>query len=304
MAKNAVEPAAAPKNARPTIARPPRKSDAAAHAFLNRLADELAEGPLNLPCFPDVVPRIRKALSDPNSTLDDIVRMAGTEPRLAARLLQTANAALFNPTGTAVTDLRRAVNRLGHDLVESVTMAFALAQVKAEPALQAISAQLNALWLKSIAAASICRVLAKRLGVPHDKVFLTGLLHGIGYFYIMVRAGEAGMKIEDLLTDFVAQEHPTIGRCVMQKWGFEAVMCEAVRHQNDRHHNGRSGADITDVVIASVLLAGALVEHGGDLQRCAEVTSIANLSLTPDDLEAIMRHTQTALSALRHALEA
>lgn len=303
MPKNAIGPPPGPGNARPTIAAPVRKSDAAAHAYLSRLADELAEGPLNLPCFPNVVPRIRRALSDPNSTLDDIVRMAGTEPRLAARLLQTANAALFNPTGTPVSDLRRAVGRLGSDLVESVTMAFALAQVKAEPALQAIAVQLNTLWLKSIAAASICRVLAKRLGVPQDKVFLTGLLHGIGYFYIMVRAGQSGMATQDLLTDFVAQEHPVIGRCVMHKWGFEPVMCDAVGQQHERQHRGRSGADITDVVVASVLLADALIERSGDLERCAEVTSIANLNLTPDDLEAIMRHTETALATLRQALE-
>jgi HD-like signal output (HDOD) protein len=185
-----------------------------------------------------------------------------------------------------------------------VTMAFALAQVKAEPALQTIAPQLNVLWLKSIASASICRVLAKRLGVPGDKVFLTGLLHGIGYFYIMVRAGQAGMPIEDLLTDFVSQQHPAIGRRVMQKWGFEPVMYEAVGNQNDRQHKGRSGADITDVVITSVLLADALIERGGDLERCAEVTSIATLNLSADDLEAIMRHTETAVATLRHSLEA
>jgi hypothetical protein len=80
-------------------------------------------------------------------------------------------------------------------------------------------------------------------------------------------------------------------------------MYEAVGSQNDRQHEGRSGADITDVVITSVLLADALLERGGDLGRCAEVTSIANQNLTPDELETIMRHTEAALATLRHALE-
>ncbi|MGO9933210.1 MAG: HDOD domain-containing protein [Steroidobacteraceae bacterium] len=43
------------------------------------------------------------------------------------------------------------------------------------------------LWQNSIAVASICQVIARQLRVPSDKVFLTGLLHGIGQFYIMVR---------------------------------------------------------------------------------------------------------------------
>ena len=37
-------------------------------------------------------------------------------------------------------------------------------QIKAEPALRAVSKQLNSLWERSMAAASICQVLAQRLG--------------------------------------------------------------------------------------------------------------------------------------------
>jgi hypothetical protein len=35
-------------------------------AFLIRVPDELSQGPLNLPCFPDIVPRVRKAIGDPH----------------------------------------------------------------------------------------------------------------------------------------------------------------------------------------------------------------------------------------------
>jgi HD-like signal output (HDOD) protein len=300
----------APSGARPKpaplIIEPPANpaADAAAYAFLKKLAEELAQGPLNLPCFPDIVPRIRQALTDPDSTADDVVRIAATEPRLAARLLQTANSAIFNPSGVPFSDLRHAVTRLGHHLVQSVTMAFALQQIKAEPALRAVSKELNALWEKSMAAASICQVLAERLRVPADRVFLTGLLHGIGYFYIMVRAGQSGgeIAVEELLTDFVAERHPAIGRAVMEKWGFEPVMCEAVGHQNDYAHKSKRAADITDVLIASVLLADALIERGGDHERCDGVAAFAALDLAPTNRDAILRHTEHALGSLRDAL--
>jgi HD-like signal output (HDOD) protein len=151
---------------------PSNPKEAAAFAFLQMLGDELGSGPLNLPCFPDVVPRIRQALADPASTSEDIVRIAGTEPRLAARILQTANSVVFNPSGAAFSDLRHAVTRLGHHLVQSVAMAFALQQLRAEPSLRPVAKQLNALWEKSVAVASICQVIAGRLRVPTDKVFL------------------------------------------------------------------------------------------------------------------------------------
>ena len=153
--------------------------DSPALEFLTRLSDELSQGPLNLPCFPDIVPRVRKALADPNSTSEDIVRIAGTEPRLAARLLQTANSAVFNPAGKPLADLRGAVTRLGHHLVQSVTMVFAIQQMKADATLRPVAKPLNDLWEKSIAVASICQVVAHQLRVPADKVFLTGLLHGV-----------------------------------------------------------------------------------------------------------------------------
>jgi HD-like signal output (HDOD) protein len=295
------------QGAAPLVIAPPAdvNADAAAYAFLTQLADELAHKPLNLPCFPDIVPRIRKALSDPKSTSDDIVRIAGTEPRLAARLLQTANSAVFNPSGVPFSELRQAVTRLGHHLIQSVTMAFALQQIKAEPALKAVAKELQVLWEKSMAAASICQVLAQKLKVPADKVFLTGLLHGIGYFYIMVRAAESSstVKLEDLRNEFVAERHPIIGRAVMQKWGFEPVMCEAVGQQNDYAHKSKRRADITDVLIVSVLLADALIERDGDLARCSGVSSFAKVGLTPLEIEAILRHTEHSLGSLRDALE-
>jgi HD-like signal output (HDOD) protein len=272
--------------------------------FLKRITDELSQGALNLPCFPDIVPRVRKAIGDPKSTSDDIVRIAGTEPRLAARLLQTANSAMFNPGGLPLTNLRQAVTRLGHHLVQSVTVAFAVQQMKAEASLRPVAKPLNELWAKSVAVASICQVLAQRLRVPADKVFLTGLLHGIGYFYVMVRAAGApnGIAYEHLRSDLVAEWHPSIGRTVLAKWCFEAVMCEAVGSQHEYDRKSKRAADITDVVIASVALADALLEQHGDLTRCASINAFASLRLSRDDLVAILRHTEHTLDSLRDAL--
>jgi HD-like signal output (HDOD) protein len=282
----------------------PGKSDQVAHQFLNQLLEELRQGPLNLPCFPDIVPRIHEVLSDPDSGPDDVVRLAGTEPRLAARLLQTANTAVFNPSGKPLSTLRRAVERLGHQLVESVVMAFAIQQAKAEPALRGVAEPLGALWAKSVATASICQVIADRLKVPKDKVFLTGLLHGIGQFYILVRASQERVALADALGDYATQHHPVLGRAVMEKWGFESIMCEAVGDQHQTNHRSRStrGADVTDLLIVSVLLADALITRRENLAHCAEVTSFAALGLSGDEAFAILQHTEHTLGSLKDAL--
>src|ERR1700722_12220682 len=81
---------------RPTTASPPKpaatstatatsnEERASALAFLGNLATEVSKGTVNLPCFPDVVMRIRKALAAPDVSLTEIVKIVGTEPWLAA----------------------------------------------------------------------------------------------------------------------------------------------------------------------------------------------------------------------------
>ena len=71
------------------------EQNTSALAFLQQLAKEVSEGNVDLPGFPDVVVRISLALADPNTNADRIVTIVGAEPRLAARILQTANSAAF-----------------------------------------------------------------------------------------------------------------------------------------------------------------------------------------------------------------
>jgi HD-like signal output (HDOD) protein len=273
-------------------------------AFFERIEAELARGPLNLPCFPDIVPRIRRALDDPRSTADDIVRIAGAEPRLAARLIQTASSVVFNPAGKPAPNLKAAVTRLGHELVQSVAMVFAVQQMKAEPTLRRVAEPLASLWEKSIAVASICQVVAQQIHVPPDKVFLTGLVHGIGHFYLLVRAAESASEVSyaQLPRELIAARHPALGRAVLAKWGFEPGICDAVARQGDHRRESTRAADLTDVLIASVVLAECLLDLQGDLTRCGGITAFTRLELGHDELRAVLKHTEHSLGSLRETL--
>lgn len=286
------------------IPAPANNEDGAAHLFLMDLAEELSGGPVNLPCFPDTVPRVRQVLSDPSCSADDLVTVVATEPRLSARLIQTANSAVFNLSGQKHSDLRLAVTRLGQDLVQSIAMAFAFQQMKADESLREMAEPLNRLWERSLAVGSICKVLAKKMRVPSEKVFLTGLLHGIGLFYMTVRAAQPSYskQLDRILSPYAVSCHPIIGRAVMVKWGFEAVMCEAIGNQHNYTRKSRGEPDITDVVVASVLLSEALLERSGDLAKCAGVNAFASLKLTSDDLTAILDHTALSLQSVRDSL--
>jgi HD-like signal output (HDOD) protein len=277
---------------------------ASALAFLGNLATEVSKGTVDLPCFPDVVMRIRKALAAPDVGLIEIVKIVGTEPRLAARLLQAANSAAFNPAGKHLTDLRAAITRLGHRPVQSAAMSFAVNQLRLAPALRAISKPLNVLWEQSISVAAICQVIARRTRVSPEEAFLTGLLHGIGRLYIMVRSvGKSDKLYQDpSFVDMIASWHPAIGKAVLANWGFDDHMCQALGDQDDHDHSGKHEPDLTDILVVAVALARVLREPGPRSVETDQIKSFARLHLTSQNCAEILRHAVHQLGALHAAL--
>jgi HD-like signal output (HDOD) protein len=232
---------------------------AAALAFLQKLASEVSEGSIDLPCFPDVVVRISTAMADPGTSADHVVTIVGAEPRLAARIVQTANSAAFNSAGKPVADLRSAIVRLGHQMVHGTAMSYAVHQMKNESSLRSIAEPLTELWNRSIAVASISRIVAARTKLNPDEAFLTGLLHGIGHLYIMARASEAtGLGSAHSWMDLLSGWQASIGRAVLESWGLPEELCEAVGEQDDQDRRWKHEAALADVLITSLVLADAM----------------------------------------------
>jgi HD-like signal output (HDOD) protein len=276
---------------------------AAALEFLQTLAAEVSKGSVNLPCFPDVVLRVRKALEDPDAPLAQTVKLVGAEPRLAARLLQTANSAVFNSGGKPVTELRTAITRLGTRLVQSSTLAFAVQQMRLAPVLRSICKPLKEVWEESIAVASICKLVSQRTAVLPEEAFLTGLLHGIGRLYIMVRAASGGEKFRNnrSLSEMIDGWHPAIGKAVLENWGFSELMAEAVGNQQDYEHGART-PDLTDLIVVGVVLAAALRDPGARAIDISQIKSFSRLGLAPQECRTVLKHTQHQIGALRSAL--
>jgi HD-like signal output (HDOD) protein len=276
---------------------------AGALEFLQRLTKEMADGKVNLPCFPDVVVRIRRALDNPQTRIAQTVQIVGTEPRLAARLLQTANSVIFNQSGKPVTDLRTAVTRLGTRLVQSTAMAFAVQQMRMAPVLKSVRGPLKELWEESISAATLCQLIARRTAVNADEAFLTGLLHGIGRLYIMVHAASDPGKprYEHSLLELIDGWHPAIGRAVLENWGFPDAMAAAVAQQQDYDYTSRV-ADQTDILIAGLVLAAATRPGGSRIIESSQVKPFARLGLRAEECRAMLAVTARHIGALRGAL--
>jgi HD-like signal output (HDOD) protein len=288
----------------PTSTALPDDTRGAALQFLGRLAAEVSSGTVDLPCFPDIVIRIRNALADPKTTTAHAVIIVGAEPRLAARLLQTANSAAFNQSGKPLTDLRTAITRLGHQLVQSAAMAFAVQQMKNEQSLRSIAKPLHELWIESIAVAAICQVASKRTKISPDEAFLTGLLHGIGRLYIMVRAvGKTGeLSDPDSFMEMISEWHASIGKAILENWGFAEEMCTAIGDQGERERKHKHEADLSDILIAAIVLGEALKKPAPRVIEVDDIGAFTTLGLSPEECATILAQTEKHLGALQNAL--
>src|ERR1700675_1976848 len=278
---------------------------AAALTFLQKLATEVSAGTVDLPCFPDVVVRISHALADPTTSSDRLVTIVGAEPRLAARVLQTANSAAFNSSGKPLTDLRAAVTRLGQQMVQSTAMSYAMRHMKNEASLRSIAQPLAELWNSSIAVASISKLVAKRTKVRADEAFLTGLLHGIGTLYIMARAATLANELGGELAwmmELIGGWHASIGKAVLQSWGFNEPMCEAVGDQGEIDRRWKHEANLTDVLIASIVLADALKTPEPRVLGTEGINAFLSIGVTPADCTAILAQGEEQIRLVHEAL--
>jgi HD-like signal output (HDOD) protein len=229
----------------------------AAFEFVQVLAQELSTGKVELPSFPDIALKVRKVLADENVNLDVVVRVVGSEPALAARLLQVANSAAVNGTGTPVTDLRKAVQRIGLNMVRSAAMAFAMAQMKKSSELKGLEAPLAALWQRCTGVAAMSHVVARRLTkVNPDSALLAGLLHGVGELYILTRAHKHPALFSDrpAYEQIVRDWHVSVAKALLENWEISEDIVKAISEFEDLDRGHTGPADLSDVLTVAHLM--------------------------------------------------
>ena len=275
-----------------------------AFAFVAELAQEVSKGKVELPSFPDVAVRVRKVLADEHVSIEQVARVVGSEAGLAARVFTLANSAALNRSGRNVSDLKAAVNRIGHNNVRTAAVSFAIAQLRRASELQHISKELEALWQEATMVAALAYSVASRASkVNADESMLAGLLHNVGKIYILARANRHDSLFKDpaALPQVIRDWHANVGKAIVENWGFPEHISDAVgEHENIDRTAGHP--DVTDILTVAVMMSG-FVGHEADLELNMQgVKAFWRLGLDNVKCVAIMRDCADEISALRTAL--
>ena len=273
--------------------------------FVRSLAAELSGGNLDLPSFPEIAIRVRRVLSDPNSSVEQVVRVVGSEPALAARLLRISNSASLNRSGRAVTDLRTAINRIGYNMVRSASISFSMAQIRKSNKLAGLEHHLNDLWQRSTLVAALAFVLARNCTkVNPDEAMLTGMMHGIGKLYVLTRVIEHPQLFASppMLNQIISEWHTSIGKAILENWNFSEAMAQAVGDQADLSRIEDGPPDLTDVVAVAILMASHADDSSGLEAALNDLPAARRLGLDQAKTQAVMSESAAEVTALSQAL--
>lgn len=194
----------------------------------------------HLPSAPRVLPRLKRLLSDGNSSMGEIVSLIRLDPGIAARVLRMGNSAYFSK-GTRCATVDDAVNRVGYDQVYELVSTAVAAEVLVRP-LAVYATEADDLWKLSVTCALAAEALANRTGQDRDVAYTVGLLHGLGMVAIddwasrqrpELRLRSAGFPREATEAERAALgfTQAETGAALLRHWDFPQTMTDPVRWQ-------------------------------------------------------------------------
>jgi putative nucleotidyltransferase with HDIG domain len=222
-----------------------------------------------LPSLPRTYAELRKLLSNPESSVDQVVRIVEKDVAISAKVLQLVNSAFFGVT-REISDIKTAVSYLGITILQNLVLSVEIFRTF-HPKRPIAGFSLEEFHQHSQLTARIASEIGRTMAVS-SAVVVGGLLHDIGKLVIAERAPEHLCRaLEGVRQDkrplFAIEEqligvsHAEVGAYLLSLWGLPSPVVEAVAHH---HHPERVPHDKLDM-LSTVYLSNLLAhEHSGE----------------------------------------
>ena len=269
------------------------------------IATQVAEGELAFPTGAQVALKVRQALDDPDCPVDSAARLIQAEPLLAARVIAIANSVVYNRSGREITDVRVAVARLGFSTVRSLAMAVVTRQMAGNSTDPRHQELVNQLWEHTAHVASLAQVIARHVThLDSETAMFAGIIHEIGGFYMLSRAGDFPGLLEGDFTDWIESGEVEVGRAVLKKLSVP----ESVTTTLEEYWDGflaMPPVTLADTLLLAEELAPVLspLHHldGGEIGE--SMTASIEMVIGEETLSRILEEAAEEVSSLTQALK-
>jgi HD-like signal output (HDOD) protein len=215
-----------------------------------------------LPAIPRIYSALRSLVNDEKVTATEVARVVGTDPSIAARVLQIVNSAFFR-LPRRITKIEQAVSYLGFTVIRNIAMSVEIfSQWPSKPFGHLHQAKLQA-HVRAVAAAA--RALTVKTPIADDTM-LAGLLHDIGYWVLaeefsaelgasLELAAATAIPVHEAESRVIGASHAEIGAYLLGIWGLPYPVIEAVAYHHEPQRVTQSYFD----VLAALTIAQSLV---------------------------------------------
>ncbi len=213
--------------------------------------------------LPDTAMKLMNVMSNPRSTLDDIVETIKYDQAVTSQVLKLCNSSFFG-LSRKVTSLNDAMLCLGTIKVLQLVMSVHTNNMLSSKQ-HGYGLEPGVLWKHSVAVALASSLFAQRLRIPDGNLLFTaGLLHDIGKVilneYVAEDFAEIIRRVAEDHISFVEAEqhvlgfsHEDIGGMIAEKWQLPPAIVRCIRY-----HHMPSAVDPPDVLVDAVYLANCV----------------------------------------------
>jgi HD-like signal output (HDOD) protein len=273
--------------------------------FTQGITTELAGDSLELPSYPEIALRVRKALGNVDIAVEDVVRMVSAEPSLAVRLLQLANSVALNPSGQRITVLRLAISRIGFNLARSATIAFAMSQMRRADAWRGLEHRFRELWNDSAGLAAMSHAVAKRSrGVNADQALFAGMLHAVGKLFVLTRISRYPvlMNSPTLYHDIERAWQARVSSAILTRWEVGADIVAAASDYESAAQARAGQGDLRDVLFAARYISTLPMAAPVPDPEVFSAPPFQRLGLDPGACGEVLGASAAEIASLRAAL--
>lgn len=259
-----------------------------------------------LPPIAQVLARLQRLLSDPNSGLDDIAELIRLDAALTTRVIQISNSVWFG-RGTPCRTIGDAVNRVGFREVYHLVAVVASGAIVAQP-LAAYTRDATTMWHESISCAFAAEMLADRLAEDTAVAYTAGLLHSIGRLAINKFALAQGPALKPFADEHFPRDHSSaeflllgftqadVAACMLKKWDFAKTITEPIREQYEPLE-AQEPHDRMAAILYGARMLRSVICHKQEFGESAEEDEVLNhLRMSREELLAFAPSLQTQLN--------
>jgi len=271
-------------------------SDNTNHIY-NTVIQKIIDNEERLPSLPSVTLKIRKALSDPHTEIDEIAKLVRLDPSLSALLLKYAASPLYKRPVPPKT-IESILSMIGLPALNSLVMTHSIKSlfILKDPQLKKL---FQIAWERMMYKAAVCVLLAKKLGLrPAEQAMTKSLLTEIGTL-VLLSAFSEDVAVPDEKTYIqLCQTHSKrLTAITLKKWGMEKNLI------NLSHYTGKWDFKYSEkITLLDIINIGiySTVQRQTPKNNLPKIQTIHSYSKLPKALKALTEDNALALIEEKH----